>query len=79
MPEAGAFEDVISAWSQETKRRWETNKFFKLWQAEDRRARPASGFSGTGLADLSTDSRTALSPRLPSPCVNTRPIDWRVG
>src|SRR5215471_18852042 len=35
--EAGEYEDVVSKWAAETKRRWEDSKFFKLWQ-EERRA-----------------------------------------
>ena len=34
MVEKGDFEDGICRWSEETKRRWEQTKFFKLWQEE---------------------------------------------
>jgi hypothetical protein len=34
MIEAGEYDDVVSKWAAETKRRWETSKFFKLWQKE---------------------------------------------
>src|SRR6266699_7136795 len=34
MIEAGEYEDVMSKWAAETKRRWENSKFFKLWQEE---------------------------------------------
>jgi hypothetical protein len=34
MIEAGEYEDVVSRWAAETKRRWEDSKFFKLWQKE---------------------------------------------
>ena len=34
MIEAGEYEDVVSKWAAETKRRWEKSKFFKLWQKE---------------------------------------------
>src|SRR5215471_17830459 len=37
MIEAGEFEDVVSKWAAETRRRREGSKFFKLWQ-EERRA-----------------------------------------
>src|SRR5258708_5069814 len=31
---AGEYEDVVSKWAEETKRRWENSKFFKLWEKE---------------------------------------------
>ena len=31
---AGAYEDVVSKWAAEARRRWEDSKFFKLWQEE---------------------------------------------
>jgi hypothetical protein len=34
MIEAGEYEDVVSKWAAEHKRRWEQSKFFKLWQEE---------------------------------------------
>src|ERR1700730_15320392 len=34
MIEAGEYEDVVSKWAAETKRRWEKSKFFKLWEKE---------------------------------------------
>src|SRR6516164_2343259 len=34
MIEAGAYEDVVSNWAAEARRRWEDSKFFKLWQQE---------------------------------------------
>jgi len=34
MIEAGEYEDVVSKWAAETKRRWEKSKFFKLWVKE---------------------------------------------
>src|SRR6266568_2683925 len=39
MIEAGEYEDVVSQWEVETKRRWEKSKFFKLWQKEQRAGR----------------------------------------
>jgi hypothetical protein len=34
MIEAGEYDDVVSRWAAETKRRWERSKFFRLWQVE---------------------------------------------
>src|SRR5258707_3332021 len=34
MLEAGEYEDVVSKWAEESRRRWEDTKFFKLWQEE---------------------------------------------
>ncbi len=34
MIEAGEYEDVMSKWAAEARRRWEESKFFKLWQKE---------------------------------------------
>ena len=34
MIEAGEYEDVVSKWAAEPKRRWENSKFFKLWREE---------------------------------------------
>ena len=34
MIEAGEYEDVVSRWAAEHKRRWEKSKFFKLWEEE---------------------------------------------
>jgi hypothetical protein len=34
MIEAAEYDDVVSKWAAETKRRWEKSKFFKLWQKE---------------------------------------------
>src|SRR5262245_29279025 len=31
---AGEYEDVVSKWAVEARRRWEGSKFFKLWQEE---------------------------------------------
>src|SRR5436189_4628023 len=31
---AGEYEDVVSKWATEARRRWESSKFFKLWQEE---------------------------------------------
>jgi hypothetical protein len=30
--EAGEYEDVVSKWAAEHKRRWEKTRFFKLWE-----------------------------------------------
>src|SRR5437764_13691051 len=34
MLEAGEYENVVSKWADEARRRWEDTKFFKLWQEE---------------------------------------------
>ena len=49
MIEAGEYEDVVSKWSAETKRRWEKSKFFKLWQKEQKAGRdPRQAFKDRG-------------------------------
>lgn len=49
MVEKGDFEDGISRWSEETKRRWEQTKFFKLWQEETAAGRdPHKAFEERG-------------------------------
>ena len=39
MIEAGAYEDVVSKWAAETRRRWQKSKFFKLWEKEKKAGR----------------------------------------
>ena len=39
MMETGAYEDVVSQWAAETRRRWEKSKFVKLWQKEQKAGR----------------------------------------
>src|SRR5215470_11659153 len=39
MIEAGEYEDVVSKWAGEHKRRWEKSKFFKLWEKEKKAGR----------------------------------------
>lgn len=39
MIEAGEYEDVVSKWEAEHKRRWEKSKFFKLWEKEKKAGR----------------------------------------
>jgi hypothetical protein len=47
--EAGEYEDVVSKWAAETKRRWEKSKFFKLWQQEQKAGRdPHKAFKDRG-------------------------------
>jgi hypothetical protein len=47
--EAGEYEDVVVKWSDETRRRWEDSKFFKLWQAEKEAGRdPHRAFKDRG-------------------------------
>jgi hypothetical protein len=49
MIEAGEYEDVVSKWAAETKRRWEKSKFFKLWQKEKKAGRdPHKAFKERG-------------------------------
>ena len=49
MLEAGAYEDVVSQWAAEARRRWEDSKFFKLWQEETRAGRdPHEAFTARG-------------------------------
>jgi hypothetical protein len=47
--EAGEYEDVVSKWAAETKRRRETSKFVKLWQNEQKAGRdPHQAFRDRG-------------------------------
>jgi hypothetical protein len=49
MIEAGAYEDVVSRWAEEARRRWENSKFFKLWQEEKKAGRdPHAAFHERG-------------------------------
>jgi hypothetical protein len=49
MIEAGEYEDVVSEWAAETKRRWEKSKFFKLWGKEKEAGRdPRKAFKDRG-------------------------------
>ena len=49
MIEAGEYEDVVSRWAVETKRRWEKSKFFKLWEKEKKAGRdPPKAFKDRG-------------------------------
>jgi hypothetical protein len=49
MIEAGEYEDVVSKWAGEAKRRWEKSKFFKLWQREKKAGRdPRKAFEEWG-------------------------------
>jgi len=46
---AGAYEDVVSQWAAEARRRWEATKFFKLWQEETKAGRdPHKAFEERG-------------------------------
>src|SRR5271166_6150963 len=46
---AGAYEEVVSQWAAETKRRWEKSKFFKLWEKERQAGRdPRKAFQERG-------------------------------
>jgi hypothetical protein len=49
MIEAGEYEDVVSKWAEEARRRWEDSKFFKLWQEEQNAGRdPHKAFEDRG-------------------------------
>jgi hypothetical protein len=49
MIEAGEYENVVSKWADESRRRWEESKFFKLWQEEKRAGRdPKKAFEERG-------------------------------
>ena len=49
MIEAGEYEDVVSKWALEARRRWEEGKFFKLWQEETKAGRdPHKAFEERG-------------------------------
>jgi hypothetical protein len=49
MLEAGEYEDVVSKWANEARRRWEQSKFFKLWQEEQAAGRdPHEAFRARG-------------------------------
>ena len=49
MIEAGEYEDVVSKWAVEARRRWENSKFCKLWQAERQAGRdPHQAFKDRG-------------------------------
>jgi hypothetical protein len=49
MIEAGDYEDVVSKWAGEHKRRWEKSKFVKLWKKEQKAGRdPHQAFKDRG-------------------------------
>jgi len=49
MLEAGEYENVVSKWAGEARRRWETTKVFKLWQEETQAGRdPHKAFEERG-------------------------------
>ena len=49
MIEAGEYEDVVSQFAAEHKRRWEKCKFFKLWEKEKKAGRdPRKAFEERG-------------------------------
>jgi hypothetical protein len=49
MIEAGEFEDVVSKWVAEHKRRWEKSKYVKLWEKEKKAGRdPRKAFKDRG-------------------------------
>ena len=51
MLEAGEYENVVSKWAAEDRRRWEDSKFFKLWQEETNAGRdPQKAFEERGWA-----------------------------
>jgi hypothetical protein len=49
MIDAGEYEDVVSKWAAEARRRWQKSKFFKLWQEETKAGRdPRKAFENRG-------------------------------
>jgi len=49
MFESGEYEDVVRKWAAQTKRRWESSKFFKLWAKEQQAGRdPREAFEERG-------------------------------
>jgi hypothetical protein len=49
MIEAGDYEDVVSRWAAEHKRRWQKSKFFNLWAKEEKVGRdPRKAFKERG-------------------------------
>src|SRR2546430_12503412 len=49
MIEAGEYEDAVSKWAAEHKRRWGKSKFFKLWKEEKKAGRdPPKTFKERG-------------------------------
>jgi hypothetical protein len=49
MIKRGEYEDVVSKWASESRRRWENSKFFKLWQKEQKAGRdPHKAFKERG-------------------------------
>src|SRR5438132_2912757 len=49
MIEAGEYEDVVSKWATEARRRWNKSKFVKLWQKEQKAGRePRKAFKDRG-------------------------------
>ena len=49
MIEAGEYENVVSKWAAEARRRWENSKFVKLWQEEVKAGRdPHQAFKDRG-------------------------------
>src|SRR5690242_19840594 len=58
MMDAGEYEDVVSKWTAETRRRWENSKFFKLWQKERKAGRDPKKAAG-----LKSSSGARAKPR----------------
>jgi len=49
MIDEGEYEDVVSKWAAEHKRRWEASKFVKLWKKEKKAGRdPRKAFAERG-------------------------------
>lgn len=59
MIEEGEYEDVVSKWAAETKRRWEKSKFFRLWEKEQRRVAIRERRSRSAAGSPSIYSRRA--------------------
>jgi hypothetical protein len=49
MTETGEYEDVVSKWAKEQRRRWNASKFVKLWKKEQKAGRdPRKAFAARG-------------------------------
>ena len=65
MIEAGEYEDVVSKWAAENKRRWEKSKFFKLWEKERRPVVTRTRRSRTGGGSRETVGACRLAVAFP--------------
>src|SRR5262245_36832809 len=71
MLEAGEYEDVVGKWAEESRRRWEESKFFKLYQEEKSAGRdPHKAFEERGweMCRLTPGARRPGLARTLAPC-----------